>query len=841
MLQHSSSSYARVFVLLTVCSFVFASLLSITIRLSCSPTVPVKSGTIGTRFTGIAVWPRFVVQALRALLPAYHAFAAILYSYALVFKRRTRVELDEQPPSCHQCQTTIDFSSASGWKQFVLEVGRDARDAAVRVCKHFKQPAYTGRSVEDSELSAPLHDSSETAAVVHSRLTTFLLSIANFIRCLVVSPFYFSRWFVTPLSFRSIFYRLALRTFLIAAVYGLPLTIERAYGPQAYYDRIGEWLGELGLDDALAKGVSTGWPSFFLIQEALLKWIDLLLLAVWCRASKVNVRQEELSIGSRRRRLRQQVNQVNEADEESDNVEQTEQPQHDTPGADEISEEPHVSEDDSSMSLSARVQSHLKSVLARCPSVLWLWMTFYLTALLLPALYNLYITLEWNRIFTRAYWAWFDPQHKFILYATLLPTLFIEHCLHVRGPEHAKAFPESTIPWYQQSQPSEHDCSHSHSDECVHDCCPRGARPMCSCLLVRLFVLAMVASWAFNDMLGVLRNEYGAVNGDTAQWSYFDIGWRVVSFYATVMMWKLIVRWVALGPLQGAASIVPVFAIQLVEDVWSFLFFTSCDPFSPAFLFVCGLHFIKTLGRDLNVPYWTACFLADRLNKLAVRQWGSIVAGRLPLSCMPSPGWRLTRNRSLMRHQNFLSFTCAKLIVLACFVADLLPSSIGSYGVTPELSQEQRGWKIMAIVWVVTQQALSHWTVLRLITWLSNREREVASAKQVNTDSSDINDAATAHGSSISSSSLVTVLREEEEKTNTDSRLARPVPMTSPTIRDRHQALLTLSELVDVHWRYHFLFFAVSVFRVSFETTRYAAAAAHMPPAAFPDMRCIST
>ena len=230
-------------------------------------------------------------------------------------------------------------------------------------------------------------------------------------------------------------------------------------------------------------------------------------------------------------------------------------------------------------------------------------------------------------------------------------------------------------------------------------------------------------------------------------------------------------------------------------------------------------------------------FAADRLNRAAARRWGtSALASRLPVTCMPAPGWRLTQKRNTLRHQNFFAFTCAKLIVVACFVADLLPSSIGSYGVSPTLTQMERVGKLVAILWVLVQQALSHWMVLTIITWLTQREVEAATEKEQEI----IRAEGAAHADNTSS---VTTMVMDEEK-QLDSGVARPIPLTSPTAPVTPRPRCTLPSLpasVDDYWRVHFLFFAVSVCRVAFETTRYAAAAAHRPISAYPDNYCIST
>ena len=863
VLQHSSSSYSRVFLLLTSTSFVFAIACAISIRLSCDPAVLVASGTIGRRWTGIAVWPRFIVQSLRVLSPVHHAFAALLYSYALAFRRRTGSERDGQLASRHQSAATIDFSTLSGCQQFAVEVGRDTKDAAERLWQYFFQPTSTPSAAATRPVNglseslldaAPSHDVSAMSVVVRSRLTSAVVSVLYFCRRLLASPFYFLRWYLTPLSFRSVYYRLTVRALITAALHSVPVNIERAYGAHVYFDRIGYWLYELGLRADIAGGIIDGWVSFFLYHQTLVQWLDLLLLVVWCRASKVEVKPEEITIRGKQQRIRRQLSglvDIGEADEEEAEAEeelneqqqdnnhssqQQQQLEEEPAGDAEAKEEVQAADDPARVSLSSRLQSWFWSAVERRPSILWMWAAFYLSALLLPALFNMLVTVEWSGALTSKYYYWFDSRHKFVLYASLFPCLVIEHCLHVRGAEHARAWPESTTSWFKQSHAAEHSHSHSDSDSDSidqsrqHDPC-HACRPMCSCHLVRLFVLAVVASWCFNDMLAMLMNQYGAVTGDTSVWSYYDITWRVMYFYATTMMWKLAVRWVALGALPGVTSVVPVFAIQLVEDVWSFLFFTSCEPFSGAFFIVCGLHFVKTLGRDLNAPFWAACFVADRLNRYVKR---SDTVSSSPISCMPSPGWRVTRKRSMMRHQNFLAFTCAKLIVLACFVADLLPGSMGSYGVSPKLSQAQRVGKIVAIAFVVTQQALSHWTVLQLIAWLSKREREAATAAKEQ-------DASTQQPKTTVAiqGRVITVLVDEEK--DFDTRLPRPLAMSSPITPKRRRALHTLSQFVDVHWRYHFLFFAVSVCRVALETTRFATAAAHMPAAAYPDNKCIST
>ena len=567
---------------------------------------------VGQRWTGITAWPRFIIQSLRVVSPIYHAFAALLYSYALVFNSRG----DEQLPSSHQSAAAIDFSSWEGWKRFVVEAARDSRDAAVQLYAHLSPPLAAATPTVDG-LSDSLLDSDHPNHLLHtakadsssgrSRLTSVLLSFTYVLRSLVACPFYFLRWYFTPVSFRSVFYRLTVRALIMAALYGMPLNIERAFGPQAYFDRIGQWLEQMGVRQDIVAGVNRGWVSFFLFREAYQRWVELLLLAVWCRPSKVRAREAELR--TRSKEWRQQPGAMDNTGGVND--EQEPQQQQQAVEAEATNTSADVP-DDAPPPLFVRSQSWLRSSLQRRPSVLWLWVIFYVPAILLPALFNVFITLEWSRTWTYQYYSWFEPRHKTVLYASLFPVLFIEHCLHVRGEEHARAFPESTVPWYQQSRPLEHSHQQSDAGGRAHGGGPcasgSASRLMCSCHLVRLFVLAVVASWCFNDMLAMLMTDYGAVSGeDSSIWLYYDITWRVVSFYATVMMWKLAVRWAALSALPGVTSVVPVFAIQLMEDVWSFLFFTSCSPFSPAFFLVCTLHFIKTLGRDLNVPFWLSC------------------------------------------------------------------------------------------------------------------------------------------------------------------------------------------------------------------------------------------
>ena len=849
VLQHRSSSYPRVFVLLTSSSFVFALVLSVSIRLSCNPDVLVASRMLGRRMTGSVVWLRFILQSMRLLLPFPHVFAALLYSYALEFNKRRRnsEERDGQPPSRYQPQPNIDLTRAAGWKQLGVEGWTDGKEAAVRVWRYFSHPWTTSSPAARlavSELSEALReaDQADSSSSGHCRASSCVLSVVDFV-CfrLFLCPFYFLRWYVTPLSFRSVFYRLLLRSVVFSACYGWPINIDRAYGVQFYLDRLPDWLQRQGLDVDIAMGLSNGWPQFFVFQEAFFKCVDLLLLVVWCRPSKVKRRG---AFDLQNNGWLQHLVPAEEAEQGEDEVDEQQQQQQQSLGAQKARAEAEecceVRSDDSasvpssaSPSLLARAVAWLQRALTRRPSLLWLWVAFYASAVLLPALYELWVTLEWSRTITYAYWTWFGAYHKLILFSSLFPFLFIEHCIHVRGPEHARAFPESAIPWFQQCDTPHHGPSHGEQASPPHGEHAHAALPTCSCLLTRLLVLGVVASWYFNDMSSVLMNDYGGVMKDTSMWSYYDLTWRVLSFYCTVMAWKLAVRWVALGALPGATSVVPVFAIQLVEDVWSFLFFTSCAPFSPAFFFVCALHSVKTLGRDLNVPFHVACLLADRVNRLAVRRGGK-VASSLPVSCMPAPGWRMTRKRNMMRHQNFLAFTCAKLIVLACFLADLLPASMGSYGVSTKLSQMERAGKIVAIVWVVAQQALIHWFTLRFVTWLTTKEREAATEQQQSAHHSTVE-----HDKSDQAGSIR--VEKDDEKEFDFLAASQPVPITSPTGPRRRRALLSLSEFVDVHWRFHFVFFAVSVCRVVFDTTRFATAASHMPVEMYKDYRCIAT
>ena len=290
-----------------------------------------------------------------------------------------------------------------------------------------------------------------------------------------------------------------------------------------------------------------------------------------------------------------------------------------------------------------------------------------------------------------------------------------------------------------------------HEAHLVHAFTPAG----CSCRLPYLLLLCCLLSMdaivflILAPLSDVIREQYFSTS---ATWLH-RVG-TIALFYSLMLLWQGMVRYVAMVALPRGSSVAVLFPIQLVEDVWADLIFSSFTPFSPLFFLLAALHACKTLVRDLDLL--TSVLVVIPLLRIPRSPPSPLSPPSSPSSPSspspypsPSPSppltlrsllratshWRWTFPRRVLRHQNLLTEVVAKVIVVGCFAADSVDGSIGPplmlidptlpfFGLYWEKQQRERLMIIAGLLFLVLQQCGVHVLTMKTLDWVDG-DREV--------------------------------------------------------------------------------------------------------------------
>ena len=906
--RSSSSSYSRILLILLVFSFLTSFLYVLVTRLSCSPTTATAPfPTHAQLITGDHPHLRFIVYTLYFYIPKTQAFAAFILCWAFALKpqrstsrRPSRAEggaNGEGAADDEECSEEgeeveedgdgsnwLDLTRLSGWTRLFRLMRADAKGGARRIGQHFALPPPPSSSsptsspsispyptshlseslLNDPEAPLPPHplklhlkSSSSTSSPSSSSpspstsMPAYLLTcLLHLTRALLVSPFLFLRWFASPFTPRAIFYRLFLWNFAYITLKTLPVQILVVYGIPDYglppmVQPLMTWLGfNTRFVSAVALGgVSESVHRFF---QYLFPFV---LVLLYFRPSRLQRPHEG---GHDKPDISKPEPQDSPSSPSSVATDSpcstlTSSPVGSLPDspADGL---PSPSPSGKARRRVLPLPPQLRALLARRPSVLGVWFVAFMLLEAAATLWQGWVMVDWTGSQLYEWRLWLNTNRPIIWFCSLVPALIVEELLHCRSAEHRHAFPApSKLRSPRGGELSTPFPSHA-----------------CSCYWWRVVMLALLVSWGFYTFTILLGGEYGRVKGDPAD-QFFASTWLVLRFYLFMGLWKACAMWLALYALPAGSSVACIFPIQLTEDVWSCIFFTSFTPWSYLFWLLCVVHFVKTLLRDLNVPFFLLSTASHQL-----QQFFSISRRNQPRSLPQlSPGWRGSYDRRVLRHQNFLTFVCAKIIVLASLVVDLLPESIGSYGLTPLIGETDRLWRVLALCWLIGQQLANHALVLALLKWLETVERRKAEEQEGEAASvaaavvvapasprSELAAGQQAEPSPCAVSSP-SAGAQWEEKVQAECSHPSPElhittdlpPSASPTSPftpsssfpsfERHHPGVVA--LLDANWRSHFLFFLLCILRISFETLNSGMGPAHHTTTqSMPDARCVT-
>ena len=945
----ASTSFVRVLVLLSclggACAFVFC----VCIRWSCykNGVLPAQPW-MGQLYTGEYPAPRFVFMLLYNFIPRQHVFAAFVLCWAFSFRKSGREEEEDEVEA-------FDFTRLVEWKRFLRTVALDICAGCERVIVHFKRPTTSASpststappsSVADqpglsqslldndalsSPVSAPLsvaNAATPTATALdgvekESLAMGALLSCLYFMGSLFVAPLCVLRWYCTPRHRRELFYRLFLWNAAFTLVERVPLLLTIAFGAPTFdlAGVIGPVMRWVGYTESGLATVINGVPRSYIISR-LIPCAEFLFLVVVFRPSRIDKRERAvpprrdqeaeqgaggdsgLEEGDVERRYSSSAVEPIAFDVAPSDLDQDADAPADTDPTSPASTGPH---DDAESPTSAsyyddeedvaysprRIRATLVHWLRRMsnaeqrPSLLWVWLAVYLGIEFGHSALLWWVTIDVSEAVVSTSLEQFSQSRLVFFFATLGPMLLLEQWWHCTSTEHRLAFArrrehESGAGWA-------HDLHHSSLT----------GRP-CSCHWWRVAVVAWTLSFGFLMFNNELGAAFGRVKGkpDDALLAYT---WLVVKFFLFMSLWKIAVMWSASYALPAGGVVAAVFPIQLLEDTWSYIFFTSFAPFSWLFWTLCVVHFVKTLLRDLNVPYLVVNVAVRRLYRLLRPHAPRVARSSADVDVLGLPrGWQTTYDRRLLRHQNFLTFVCAKVIVLSVFAADMLPeywAGLSSYVITTYITEIDRAFRVVALLWLIGQQVASHGLTLLILqryeAWQNNGaardDKQQQGDKDADLPAVELYAAPTTPtADSAAQSRQWDEAKEEvkEEPAGKDlvdeskaslhvdpdadpaSPTAMPASFAEPRLSlssPRSSATIVLAlrpadaggaggtgsvaSMLDVNWRSRVLFFSLAVLRVSVDCVTQAALNKHRYPQAWappwggtpnPDVRCVT-
>ena len=370
----------------------------------------------------------------------------------------------------------------------------------------------------------------------------------------------------------------------------------------------------------------------------------------------------------------------------------------------------------------------------------------------------------------------------------------------------------------------------------------------CSCRTSYLLLLCVLVSldsiyyFIVTPFSSIISHSYLALDS-----SLHERALSVLSFYALMLVWQLIVRYVAMHALPRGSSLAVLFPIMLVEDVWADLIFTSFTPFSLSFFFISLLHLIKTFVRDFDLLPSLLLYLPTLV--------ASPSTASLRACLTQTSSWRLAFPRRVLRHQNVVTELCAKVVVVAVLCGDmvgegvlgppmmLMDPTVPFNGVYWDAQRRQRGMIVGALLFLMLQQCIVHAAVLRMLGWIddmdqANKEQDEQQAAPL--DHADLHPTDDAFTSATeaaveavydSCDSVHSAERGDYDDCHVSYRTAddeQPwVAAGEPSLPRSSSSVSSLAVesvssasssdgivWLDRHWRFHFLFFVCCIVRL---------------------------
>jgi len=467
-------------------------------------------------------------------------------------------------------------------------------------------------------------------------------------------------------------------------------------------------------------------------------------------------------------------------------------------------------------------------------SVLWLYLmligtAWYVFLILSLALENDVVAVQPLSSYVEQLTTWTDTHPTLVLctcFGSLLLFLIVDHIRHIRHSQHQ-----------QQAFLTADDCG-----------C-RTPYLLLLCVLVSLDAMYYTTLTPFSS---IISQSYLAIDSSLHQRTL-----TVMSFYALMLLWQIIVRYVAMHALPRGSSLAVLFPVMLIEDVWADLIFTSFTPFSLSFFFISTLHTMKTFVRDFDLLPSILLYLPTLL--------ASPSTASLRACLTQSSGWRLAFPRRVLRHQNLVTELCAKVVVVAVLCGDmvgesvvgppmmLLDPSLPVDAVQWDEQRRQRGMIVAALVFLMILQCVVHAVVLRLLGWIDGMEHEddKVAAEDVSVadirpaddtsipaadestcaapcDSCDVDRPAEAESTTFAQISCaddecrVPYQSADDRPSSWHHTTTSPLPrsFSSSTFSSSNAAISPSSSSdgsiiwLDRHWRFHFLFFVCCIVRL---------------------------
>ena len=242
-------------------------------------------------------------------------------------------------------------------------------------------------------------------------------------------------------------------------------------------------------------------------------------------------------------------------------------------------------------------------------------------------------------------------------------------------------------------------------------------------LLCALISLDSIYYFVITPFSSIISQSYLALDSSLHQRAL-----TVLTFYGLMLIWQLIVRYVAMHALPRGSSLAVLFPLQLIEDVWADLIFTSFTPFSWSFFVISFLHVSKTFIRDFDLLPSILLYLPTL--------FASTSSASVRACLTQSNSWRLAFPRRVLRHQNLVTELCAKVVVVAVLCGDmvgegvlgppmmLIDPTVPFNGVYWDEQKRQRGMIVAALVFLMFQQCVVHAVVLRLLGRIDGMAQE---------------------------------------------------------------------------------------------------------------------